>query len=187
MCKELEQVMQEKFEMSALGEMTFFLGLQVHQSKEGIFIPRTKYVGDILKRFQMGDSKHSGTPLAQNHGITPNGMGEHVDPSLCRAMIGSFMYITASRSDIMFPTCLLAHYQSNPKVSHLVAVKTIFRYLKGCPDTSLWYPKDDNFDLIAFSDSDHGGCKIDAKSTSAGCQFFGKSPSHVVLQTSKPV
>ncbi|XP_022019781.1 uncharacterized mitochondrial protein AtMg00810-like [Helianthus annuus] len=115
----------------------------------------------------MEDSKPAGTPLAQNHGITPDGTSEHVEPSLYRAMIGSLMYLTASRPDIMYPTCLLARYQCNPKVSHMMAVKRIFRYLKGYLDTGLWYPKDDNFDLIAFSYSDHGGYKIDAKSTSA--------------------
>ncbi|XP_021979318.1 uncharacterized mitochondrial protein AtMg00810-like [Helianthus annuus] len=181
MCKEFERVMQEKFEMSAKGEMNFFLGLQVHQFEKGIFIYQTKYVGDILKRFQMEDSKPVGTPLAQNHGITPDGTGEHVEPSLYRAMIRSLMYLTASRPDIMYPTCLLARYQCNPKVSHMMAVKRIFHYLKGCLDTGLWYPKDDNFDLIAFSDYDHGGCKIDAKSISAGCLFFGKSCSHVAM------
>ncbi|XP_035844017.1 uncharacterized protein LOC110931796 [Helianthus annuus] len=87
--------------MSVMGEMNFFLGLQVHQCEKGIFIHQTKYVGDILKRFQMEDSKPAGTPLAQNHGITPDGTDEHVEPSLYRAMIGSLMYLTASRPDIM--------------------------------------------------------------------------------------
>ncbi|KAJ0805060.1 putative RNA-directed DNA polymerase [Helianthus annuus] len=173
LCKEFEKVMQDRFEMSAMGEMTFFLGLQVNQSESGIFIHQTKYVGDILSRFQMSDSKPISTPLPQNHGITPDDEGDAVDSSLYRAMIGSLMYLTASRPDIMYPTCLLARYQANPKVSHYAAVKRIFRYLKTYPDTGLWYPKDDNFDLIAFSDSDFGGCKKDGKSTTAGCQFLG--------------
>ncbi|KAJ0600422.1 putative RNA-directed DNA polymerase [Helianthus annuus] len=173
LCKEFEKVMQDRFEMSAMGEMTFFLGLQVNQSESGIFIHQTKYVGDILSRFQMSDSKPISTPLPQNHGITPDEKGDAVDSSLYRAMIGSLMYLTASRPDIMYPTCLLARYQANPKVSHYAAVKRIFRYLKGCPDTGLWYPKDDNFDLKAYSDSDFGGCKKDGKSTTAGCQFLG--------------
>ena len=163
LCRNFERIMQDKFEMSAMGEMTFFLGLQVQQTESGIFIHQTKYVGDILNRFQMSDATPIGTPLPQNHGITPDLKGEAVSPSYYRAMIGSLMY----------PTCLLARYQVNPKASHLAAAKRIFRYLKGCPDTGLWYPRDNNFDLIAFSDSDFGGCKIDGKSTTAGCQFLG--------------
>ncbi|KAM0050261.1 putative RNA-directed DNA polymerase [Helianthus debilis subsp. tardiflorus] len=171
--REFERIMQDKFEMSAMGEMTFFLGLQVQQTESGIFIHQTKYVGDILNRFQMSDATPIGTPLPTNHGITPDLKGDAVSPSNYRAMIGSLMYLTASRPDIMFPTCLLARYQVNPKASHLAAVKRIFRYLKAYPDTGLWYPRDNNFDLVAFSDSDFGGCKIDGKSTTAGCQFLG--------------
>ncbi|KAJ0765403.1 putative RNA-directed DNA polymerase [Helianthus annuus] len=173
LCRNFERIMQDKFEMSAMGEMNFFLGLQVQQTESGIFIHQTKYVGDILSRFQMSDATPIGTPLPTNHGITPDLKGEPVSPSYYRAMIGSLMYLTASRPDIMYPTCLLARYQVNPKASHLAAVKRIFRYLKAYPDTGLWYPRDNNFDLVAFSDSDFGGCKIDGKSTTAGCQFLG--------------
>jgi hypothetical protein len=173
LCREFEAMMQKKFEMSQMGEMDFFLGLQVDQSSKGIFIHQTKYVHDILNKFQMTDSKPIGTPLVINHGIGVDEKGEPVDPTMYRAMIGSLMYLTASRPDIMFPTCLLSRYQSKPKMSHFMAVKRILRYLKGCPDKGLWYPRDDKFDLVAFSDSDYGGCKLDAKSTSAGCQFLG--------------
>ncbi|KAI3732428.1 hypothetical protein L1987_63633 [Smallanthus sonchifolius] len=173
LCKEFERVMQDKFEMSSMGEMKFFLGLQVDQSETGIFLHQTNYVGDILSRFSMTDAKPAGTPLAINHGISPDDKGEYIDATLYRAMIGSLLYLTASRPDIMFATCLCARYQSKPKVSHLIAVKRIFRYLKGTPDLGLWYSNDDNFELTAYSDSDYSGCKTDFKSTSAGCQFFG--------------
>jgi len=173
MCREFEKLMQDKFEMSSMGEMQFFLGLQVEQQESGIFIHQTKYVTDILSQFQMEDSTPVGTPIQTNHGIGPYEKGQTVDPFLYRAMIGSLMYLTASRPDIMFATCLLSRYQSRPKQSHLVAVKRILRYLKGCPTKGLWYPNDDKFDLVAFSDADYGGCKTDLKSTSAGCQFLG--------------
>ena len=88
-------------------------------------------------------------------------------------MIGSSMYLTASRPDILFPVCQCARYQANPKLSHMTAVKRIFRYLKGRPRYGLWYPKNTEFELYAFSDSNHGGDDIDRKSTSAGCQFLG--------------
>jgi len=173
LCKEFEAVMKNKFEMSSMGEMKFFLGLQVDQMQNGIFIHQTKYVQDLLNRFMMTDTKYTTTPLPVNHGIGPDATGDPVDSTLYRSMIGSLMYLTASRPDIMFPTCLCARYQSAPKVSHLIDVKRILRYLKTYPDIGLWYPRDDNFELTAFSDSDYGSCKLNAKSTTAGCQFFG--------------
>lgn len=138
LCKEFEKVMQDKFEMNSMGEMKFFLGLQVDQADAGILLHQTKYVGDILSRFDMLDAKPAGTPLAMNHGISPDEKGELIDATLYRAMIGSLMYLIASRPDIMFATCLCARYQSKTRVSHLIAVKRILRYLKGTPDLGIW-------------------------------------------------
>ena len=88
-------------------------------------------------------------------------------------MIGSLMYLTASRPDIMFAVCVCARFQVKPKQSHLQAVKRIFRYLKGPPRLGLWYPQDSPFELLAYMDSDYGGANLDRKSTSGGCQFLG--------------
>ena len=88
-------------------------------------------------------------------------------------MIGSLMYLTASRPDIMFSTCLCARYQSDPRESHMLAVKRIFRYFKGTPSLGLWYPRDSGFELMGYSDSDYAGCKIERKSTFGRCQFLG--------------
>ncbi|GJY36024.1 ribonuclease H-like domain-containing protein, partial [Tanacetum coccineum] len=99
--------------------------------------------------------------------------GEDVDEHLYRSMIGSLMYLTSSRPDIMFAVCACARYQINPKVSHLHVVKRIFRYLKGQPKLGLWYPKDSSFDLVAYTDSDYAGASLDRKSTTGGCQFLG--------------
>ncbi|GJZ96988.1 hypothetical protein Tco_0669322 [Tanacetum coccineum] len=99
--------------------------------------------------------------------------GEEVDVHLYRLMIGSLMYLTSSRPDIMFAVCACARYQVNPKVSHLHAMKRIFRYLKGQPNLGLWYPKDSPFDLVAYTDSDYVGASLDRKSTTGGCQFLG--------------
>ena len=88
-------------------------------------------------------------------------------------MIGSLLYLTPSRLDIMYSTCLCARYQAEPKESHLIAVKRIFRYLKGTPNLGLWYPRDSGFNLIGYSDSDFAGYKIDRKSTTGGCQLIG--------------
>jgi uncharacterized membrane protein YciS (DUF1049 family) len=173
LCKEFEAVMKARFEMSSLGELSFFLGLQVQQMPTGIFVHQTKYVNEVLSRFKMETCKPISTPMDTKHGLGPDERGEEVDDTYYRSIIGSLMYLTASRPDIMFPTCVCARYQVKPKKSHLEAVKRIMRYLKGAPDLGLWYPRDDPFELKAYSDSDYGACKTDAKSTTAGCQFFG--------------
>ncbi|GJX80114.1 putative ribonuclease H-like domain-containing protein [Tanacetum coccineum] len=99
--------------------------------------------------------------------------GEDVDEHLYRSMIGSLMYLTSSRPDIMFAVCACARFQVNPKSLHLHAVKRIFRYLKGQPKLGLWYPKDSPFDLVAYTDSDYAGASLNRKSTTRGCQFLG--------------
>ncbi|KAD4180306.1 hypothetical protein E3N88_28897 [Mikania micrantha] len=173
LCKEFEGVMKKKFEMSAMGEMTFFLGLQVKQDCKGVLIHQGKYVTDILNKFKMTESKPASTPMAARPILTSDLDGEDVDQHLYRSMIGSLMYLTASRPDIMFSVCQCARYQANPKASHLIAVKRIFRYLVGKPKLGLWYPKNSEFQLFAYSDSDFGGCNLDRKSTTGGCQYLG--------------
>jgi hypothetical protein len=173
MCTEFEEVMKKKFEMSRLGELQFFLGLQVRQESTGTLIHQGKYVDDMLAKFKFTDAKPAATPMATRPLLDVDKYGESVDQKLYRSMIGSLMYLTASRPDIMFAVCNCARYQANPKLSHLTAVKRIFRYLKGRPRLGLWYPKDSEFDLYAFTDSDYAGCDLDRKSTSGGCQFLG--------------
>ncbi|KAI3770617.1 hypothetical protein L6452_01757 [Arctium lappa] len=159
--------------MSMMGEINFFLGLQVKQLPDGIFINQSKYVFDILKKFKMNKSTSIGTPMAHGAkiGLDPN--GKVVDQKKYRGMIGSLMYLTASRPDIMFSTCLCARFPAKPKESHLLAVKRIFRYIKGTPYLGLWYPKSSDYKLIAYSDADFGGNQFDQKSTSGHLQFLG--------------
>jgi hypothetical protein len=90
-------------------------------------------------------------------------------------MIGSLLYLCASRPDIMLSVCMCARFQSDPRECHLVAVKRILRYLVATPCFGIWYPKGSTFDLIGYSDSDYAGCKVDRKSTSGTCQFIGRS------------
>ncbi|KAK1414719.1 hypothetical protein QVD17_30469 [Tagetes erecta] len=151
----------------------FFLGLQVTQAQDGIFINQEKYIKKILKKFSFEDVQSIRTPLDKAHKLEPDESGKHVDQTYYRSLIGSLVYLTASRPDIMFAVCLCARYQANPKESHLQAVKRIFRYLKGKASLGLWYPKDGNFELHAYTDSDYGGCNLNRKSTSGGCQFLG--------------
>ncbi|GJV70588.1 putative ribonuclease H-like domain-containing protein [Tanacetum coccineum] len=174
LCVEFEQMMHKRFQMSSMGELTFFLGLQVKQKDDGIFISQDKYVADILKKFDFATVKTASTPIETNKALLKDEEAEDVDVHLYRSMIGSLMYLTASRPDIMFVVCACARFQVTPKVSHLHAVKRIFRYLKGQPKLGLWYPRDSPFDLEAFSDSDYAGASLDRKSTTGGCQFLGK-------------
>ncbi|KAJ9542256.1 hypothetical protein OSB04_028762 [Centaurea solstitialis] len=173
MCKEFEDLMHKRFKMSSMGELTFFLGLQVKQKEDGILINQSKYVKDMLTKFGFLDAKSASTPMETHKQLTADVEGEEVDVHQYRSMIGSLMYLTASRPDIMFAVCVCARFQVRPKDSHLQAVKRIFRYLKGQPRLGLWYPYESPFELLAYTDTDYGGASLDRKSTSGGCQFLG--------------
>ncbi|GKA20318.1 putative ribonuclease H-like domain-containing protein [Tanacetum coccineum] len=172
LCTDFEKLMHKKFQMSSMGELTFFLGLQVTQKDDGIFISQDKYVDEILKKFGFSTMKTTSTPMETSKPLLKDAKAEDVDAHLYRLMYGSLMYLTASRPDIMFAVCACARFQVTPKVSHLYAVKRIFRYLKGQPKLGLWYPKDSPFVLEAYTDSDYAGASLDRKSTTGGCQFL---------------
>ncbi|GKC33384.1 putative ribonuclease H-like domain-containing protein [Tanacetum coccineum] len=144
LCTEFEKLMHKKFQMSC--ELTFFLGLQVTQKDDGIFISQDKYVDEILKKFGFSTVKTTSTPMETSKPLLKDAEAEDVDVHLYRSMIGSLMYLTSSRPDII--------------------------YLKGQPKLGLWYPKDSPFDLEAYSDSDYAGASLDRKSTTGGCQFL---------------
>nr|GEU55211.1 hypothetical protein [Tanacetum cinerariifolium] len=153
--KAFEKLMKDKFQISLMDELTFFLGLQVKQKPDGIFINQDKYVAEILRKFGLTDRKSASTPIDTEKPLLKNPDGEDVDVHTYRSMIGSLMYLTSSRPDIMFAVCACARFQVTLKFSHLHAVKRIFRYLKGKPYLGLWYPKDSPFNLVAYSDSDY--------------------------------
>ncbi|GJW24270.1 putative ribonuclease H-like domain-containing protein [Tanacetum coccineum] len=171
---EFQKLKHDKFQMSSIGELSFFLGLQVKQKSDGIFISQDKYVAKILKKFDFASVKTASTPMETNKPLIKDEEAENVDVHLYRSMIGSLMYLTASRPDIMFAICACARFQVTPNISHFHAVKRIFRYLKGQPKLGLWYPRDLPSDLEAFSDSDYARASLDRKSTTGGCQFLGK-------------
>nr|GEY13517.1 retrovirus-related Pol polyprotein from transposon TNT 1-94 [Tanacetum cinerariifolium] len=149
-------LMKSHYEMSMMGEMTFFHGLQVNQSPCGIFINQSKYVLEILNKYGM----ESCDPV--------------VDATKYRSMIGALMYLTSSRPDIVHATCLCARYKAKPTEKHHKEVKRIFHYLKRTVNTGLWYTKDSGFELTGFLDADYAGCKDTFKSTSGGAQFLGE-------------
>ncbi|GJX52700.1 putative ribonuclease H-like domain-containing protein [Tanacetum coccineum] len=146
LCTDFKKMMHKKFQMSSMGELTFFLGLQVKQKENEIFISQDKYVTEILKKFGFSDVKTASTPMETHKPLLKDTDGEDVDGHL---------------------------FKVNPKSSHLHGVKKIFRYLKGQPKLGLWYPKDSPFNLVAYTDSDYVGASLDRKSTTGGCQFLG--------------
>ncbi|GJY57099.1 putative ribonuclease H-like domain-containing protein [Tanacetum coccineum] len=172
LCDEFEQIMHNRFQMSSMGALTFFLGLQVKQKEDGIFISQDKYVGEILKKFGFSSIRTTSTPMETNKALTKDEDGEDVDVHLYRSMIGSLMYLTSSRPDIMFSVCACSRFQVQPKVSHLNAVKRIFRYLKGQPKL-LWYPKDFSSYIGSFFRSVTCRCQLDKKFPTGVVNFFG--------------
>jgi transposase InsO family protein len=174
-CEEFSRIMTKRFEMSMMGELKFFLGFQIKQLKEGTFISQTKYIKDMLKKFKMENAKPMRTPMQSNGHLDLNVDDKPVDQKVYRSMIGSLLYLCASRPDIMLSVCMCARFQAAPKVCHLMAVKRIFRYLVHTLNLGLWYPKGSRFVLIGYSDADYAGCKVDRKSTSGTCQFLGRS------------
>ena len=125
LCSRFAKLMQSKYEMSMMGELTYFLGLQVSQRNDGIFICQSKYLRDILKKYGLEDASTAKTPMATATKLDQDDPGKGIDITSYRGMIGSLLYLTASRPDIMFATCLCARFQANPKESHLIAVKRI--------------------------------------------------------------
>ena len=159
--------------MSMMRELTFFIDLQVKQNKDGIFINQAKYIKDMLKKFSFEDVREIDTLMSLITKLDKDEKEKDVNQKLYRGMIGSLLYLTASRLDILFYVCLCARFQACPKESHLIALKRIFRYLFGTQNLGLWYPKKSFLKLIGFFDADYTGSKIDRKSTSGTCQFLG--------------
>ncbi|GJX42733.1 putative ribonuclease H-like domain-containing protein [Tanacetum coccineum] len=147
LCDKFEGLMHKRFQMSSIEELTLFLGLQVQQKEDGIFISQDKYMVKILKKFDFATVKTASTPIETNKALVKDEETEAVDVHLYRSMIRSLMYLTTSRPDIMFAVCACAGFQ---------------------------YPKDSPFNLEAFSDSDYAGASLDRKSTTGGCQFLGR-------------
>ncbi|GJU11063.1 retrovirus-related pol polyprotein from transposon TNT 1-94 [Tanacetum coccineum] len=148
---------KSNFDMSMMGELKFFLGIQIHQSPRGIFINQAKYAQDILKKYGMTSCDSIGTPMATKH-LDADLSGTPVDQTKYRSMVGELMYRTASRPDIVHATCYCARYQAKPTEKHLTAVKRIFRYLKDSINMGLWYPKETGGDKLASWSSKKQDC-----------------------------
>jgi hypothetical protein len=167
--------MTDRFEMSMMGVLTFFLGFQIKQAKEGTFISQMNYTRDILKKFGMDKAKKIKTPMGTNGHLDLDLGGTSVDQKVYHSMIGSLFYLCASGQDIMLSVCMCARFQVAAKYCHLRVVKRIMRYLVLTPNLGLWYPNGSRFELLGYYDANYAGCKVDRKSTFGIGQFLGRS------------
>ena len=169
------KLMQAKFEMSMIGELTHSLRLQIQHQESGIFISQSKYAKNLVKKFGLESSSSVRTPISPNVKLTVDLLGKSVDPSLYRSMIGSFLYLIASRPDISYGVGVCARYQANPKESHMIVLKRIIKYVKSIVDFRVWYSKDTNDVLTGYFDANWAGNADDRKSTSGGCFYVGNN------------
>ncbi|XP_050916692.1 uncharacterized mitochondrial protein AtMg00810-like [Lathyrus oleraceus] len=167
--------MQSEFEMSLIGELTYFLGLQVKQMDDTIFISQRKYAKSIVKKFGMENTSHKRTLAPTHLKLTKHEKDVNVDQSMYMSMIGSLMYLTTSRPDITFVVGVCARYQSEPKMSHITQVKRILKYIDETSDYGMLYSHNANSLLIGYCDADWAGSVDDRNSTYGGCFFLGNN------------
>ena len=146
--------MQVEFEMSMIGELNHFLGLQIYRQKSGLFISQSKYAKNHMRKFGLESTSFVRTPMSPNVKLTVDLLGKSVDSSLYRSMISSLLYLTASRLEINYSVGVRAKYLANPKESHMIALKRIIKYVKTTVDFSVWYNKDTNNVLAGYFDAD---------------------------------
>nr|GEY67303.1 retrovirus-related Pol polyprotein from transposon TNT 1-94 [Tanacetum cinerariifolium] len=166
LCDLFANLIRSKFKMSMMGKISFFLGLQISQSPKGIFINQSKYALESLKKYDFDSCDPVDTPMVEKSKQDEDKEGKAVDPSYYHGMIGTLVYLTASRPDLQFAICMRARYQARPTKKHIHAVKRIFRYLYVTVNRGLWYPKDSSVGLTAFADADHAGCQDTRRSIS---------------------
>jgi hypothetical protein len=167
--------MKQEFEKSMIGELNYFLGLQVKQTSEDIFISQSKYAKDLVKRFGLDGKSYARTPMSTSVKISSDLAGKPVDPILYKSMIGSLPYLTASGPDIAFSVGVCAHFQADPKESHLTTVKRIIRYVNDTLLYGIWYSRETNLVVVGYSDANWAGNADDRKSTSGRCFYVGNN------------
>jgi hypothetical protein len=167
--------MTDRFEMSMMGELKFFLGFQIKQFENATFLSQTKYTHNILKKFSMDKAKLIKTLMGTNGHLDLDMGGKSVDQMVYHSIIYSLLYLCAFKHDIMFSVCMCARFYAPPKECYMRVVKRIMRYLVLTLNLGLWYSKGSHFDLIGYSNADYAGCKVDRKNTFETCQFLGRS------------
>jgi hypothetical protein len=161
--------------MSMMGELTFFLGIQVKQMKQGTFVHQAKYMKDLMNMFNMAELKSMSTQMSMATVLDPGENGKAIYQREYKSTIGSLLYLMVTRPDIQYAVSLCACFQASPCSSHRIAVQQIFRYIKYTLEFGIWYSASSSLDLVGFSDADFTGCRIDRKSTYGTCHFLGSS------------
>ncbi|XP_014624146.1 secreted RxLR effector protein 161-like [Glycine max] len=164
--EEFKKAMMQEYEMTDLGLMRYFLGMQVKQRPEQIFISQEKYADDLLKKFDMQDCKPLVTPMAMNEKLSKDDGQNKVDATVYISLVGSLIYLTNSRPDIVHAVNIVSRFMSNPSKTHFAAAKRILRYVKGTKDFGILYEADRDFNLTGYTNSDWAGRTDDRKSTS---------------------
>ncbi|GKV40993.1 hypothetical protein SLEP1_g48576 [Rubroshorea leprosula] len=159
--------------MSQPWEMSYFLGMEIHQCESGIFVSQHKYALDVLKKFSMDQCKSAPTPLIQNSKLIAEDGYEKTDASIYRSLVGSLLYLTTTRLDLMYAASLLFRFMHSPSQAHFGVAKRVLRYLKGTSNYGLWFEKHKHGILHCFSNSDCARSHEDAKSTTGFVFFFG--------------
>jgi len=173
MCDEFRRSMMTEFDMSDLGKMRYFLGVEVMQNSNGIFICQRKYAQEVLSRFGMENYNAVKNPIIPGTRLSRNDAGNKVNATLFKQVVGSLMYLTATRPDLMYGVSLISRFMSSPSETHWLAAKRILRYLKGTVELGIYYKKRENAKIVAYSDSDFAGDIDDRRSTSGFVFLFG--------------
>ena len=169
------KLMQAKFKMSMIGELNHFLRLQIHQQESGIFLSQSKYAKNLVKKFGLKSTSSVRTPISPNVKLIVDLLGKSVDSFLYRSMIGSLLYLTASRPNISYSVGVCVKYQANLKEYHMISLKRIIKYVKSTADFGVWYSKDTNDVLAGYFNADWAENANDRKSTLGGCFYVGNN------------
>ncbi|TYJ97580.1 putative mitochondrial protein [Cucumis melo var. makuwa] len=152
MFEDLKNAMTQEFKMTDIGLMSYYLGIEVKQSEEGIFISQERYTREILEKFNMMNSKPVATPIETGTKLSKHEEGDDVDPSYFKSLVGSLRYLTCTRPDILFSVGLVSRFMESPTTTHLKVTKRILRYLKGTLDYRLFYSSSKEFKLEGYCD-----------------------------------
>lgn len=171
MLRKFKSSMKDEFEMTDLGRMKFFLGVEVMQDEDGIFIHQKKYAGEILERFNLQNGNDVKNPIVPGMKLSKEGDENRVDCTLYKQLIGSLMYITTTRPDLMFVVCLLSRYMSDPREEHMQAAKRVMRYIKGTLGFGVFYKRRMSGELTVYTDSDYAG-DVDSRRSTSGYAFL---------------
>lgn len=173
MFEEFKKDMSNEFEMTDMGLMAYYLGIEVKQEDKGIFITQEGYAKEVLKKFKMEDANPVGTPMECGSKLSKHEKGENMDPTLYKSLVGSLRYLTCTRPDILYVVGVVSRYMEAPTTTHFKAAKRILRYIKGTTNFGLHYYSSNNYNIVGYSDSDWSGDLDDRKSTTGFVFFMG--------------